>query len=405
MAGGFINTKYVDTIESLSQATREKINNPYYMYTDKKPTVCTYYNIDLKRTSTDESLGTVYSDIGANSPIKYNLIDDFILYGLPRIEADFEYNDMKGITSALAEGEAYILPNTIIPVPSDYFMVKFNGIPFMFKVTNVTSDTVDNGANFYKITWKLDKPDNGRILNKINKRYKMIVDNVGTQFNTIIRDCDYDLADRLQTVSIALKGYYKNLFYNSGVQTFTLFKNGYYFYDPYLIEFLIRNKILDGDIHYMKVTQQLALDGMFYINYDRTFFRMFETKNTQFDYMINAQSKYIDQPLSILCTRREDYQEVYYITNTDENCIVNRYILPILELDFYNHLKNKEEYDYPTYRNIIIRFIKGEPIVGDDINLINNIQFEYNMQLMYEMPMLILAFDSAISQLLTSQTT
>ena len=38
---GFTNTTYTNTITNLIQASESKISNPYYKFTDKKPTTVT----------------------------------------------------------------------------------------------------------------------------------------------------------------------------------------------------------------------------------------------------------------------------------------------------------------------------------------------------------------------------
>ena len=74
MAGRFTNTKYTKTVDSLVQATKGVLNNPYYVFTDKKPTKVTYYRQNKTKTTLDPASGLNYSHVGEQSPIKFDKI-------------------------------------------------------------------------------------------------------------------------------------------------------------------------------------------------------------------------------------------------------------------------------------------------------------------------------------------
>ena len=46
MAGKFINKNQNVMIDTLVDGYKNIMNNPYYIYTDKKGSTCTYYNIN-----------------------------------------------------------------------------------------------------------------------------------------------------------------------------------------------------------------------------------------------------------------------------------------------------------------------------------------------------------------------
>ena len=121
----FINTQNRVVIDSLVEGLKESIrDNPYYMHNDKKATITTYFNVNLKKSTLDESLRTNYSNLGEDSPLRYNKINNFYLYGIERISTDLDLGDY-GISAGDIEGEAIILPNTIIPYPQDYFYINY----------------------------------------------------------------------------------------------------------------------------------------------------------------------------------------------------------------------------------------------------------------------------------------
>ena len=157
----FSNTTYRQTTDSLVAGLQSRLDNPYYTFTDKKPTVVTYWNINYKKSTLDQGSQQPYDQIGDDYPLRYNKVNNFVLYGLPRMNVNYNLGEY-GIESPI-EGEAYILPNTIIPCVEDWFTIgyvnEFATDPILFKVTHVTIDTLESGANFYKIEYTFDKTD------------------------------------------------------------------------------------------------------------------------------------------------------------------------------------------------------------------------------------------------------
>ena len=49
--GKFLNTTMATTVNSLVTGINHRLDNPYYTFTDKHPTLCTFYNVnDTKST-------------------------------------------------------------------------------------------------------------------------------------------------------------------------------------------------------------------------------------------------------------------------------------------------------------------------------------------------------------------
>ena len=52
--GKFINTKYFDTQDKLVQMNNDLVQNPFYLFNDKKGTkVKAYYNINKEKSTLD----------------------------------------------------------------------------------------------------------------------------------------------------------------------------------------------------------------------------------------------------------------------------------------------------------------------------------------------------------------
>lgn len=394
----FINTKHKNVLESLIEGFKEQLKNPYYLYQDKKPNVTTYYNQNIHASTLDEGSKLQYSPLGSESATKYNLIEGLYLYGIERIITNME-NGEWGLEADSIEGEAIVLPNTIIPIANDYFTIDHVDKKLLFKVLSVTSDTIENGANFYKIQYKLDQLTDEKILEQISDKYTMIVNNVGTQFKSIIRKNDYDFIDKVEDILIRLKTYYNNLFYSSRVQTYILIYRDTYFYDPYLIEFLKRNSILEGTDEYIFITHQTALQHTFCLDYDRTFFRYVELPDRKNTPLIYSQGKYIDDVFSIFECRKEEYFKLEYIL---PNIDMNKYMLNNFNEQLFHNIKSNTKYgeQKDLYKNIIIKYFNHEEINADDIESLEYIVYEANIELFYNIPILIYIIENMVKKLL-----
>ena len=80
MAGKFLNTTtaYSQMTNNMTSMAKKLLDNPYYLYTDKKATECTYYNINTTMTTLDEATRGNYAEISAQSPIRFNKIKNFL---------------------------------------------------------------------------------------------------------------------------------------------------------------------------------------------------------------------------------------------------------------------------------------------------------------------------------------
>lgn len=396
----FINTTQKIAINSLVEGFKERMKNPYYIFTDKKPTIVTYYNINKAKTTLDEALKIEYSRLGKDSPLRFNRIHNFFLYGIEKIMTELDIGDW-GIEANTIEGEAIVLPNTIEPLPNDYFVIDYLEQKLLFKVTAVTMDTIENDTNFWKISYKLDRPTDEDILDQVEEEFEMILTNVGTQFKSIIRKNDYDFIDKLEMILDTMKEYYIGLFYNDRVQTFTFRHNSKLFYDPYMIEFMIRHNLMTrDDDHYLYIGHQTNLSRRFILEYDKTIFKFLELPDLSKDkprYM--SQATFIDEPLSIFDSRPEEYFQIHYI---DSESVINynEYIIDNINHDLINNILTNNRFEGNDYRNIIIGYFYDEKINGDTLECLDKIEFDTNIDVFYNIPILIYILENNIRELL-----
>lgn len=401
--GKFINTEHRDNIDNLVTGLKDILKNPYYKWNDKSGTAVVYYNQNKEATTLDQSTKLYYADLGIDSPIKYNIIEDMMIYGIDQIALTMDNGDF-GPEASEITGEAIILPNTIIPYVGDYFNIIYTEENLLFRVIDVTPDTLENGANIYKIQYKLETARIEDLIEEENveDKYNMVVNNLGTGFNPIIRHESYNMIKAIDQVLYNLRTYYKSVFYKPRVQTFVFLYNEKRFYDPYMIEFLRENKILNGDDGYIYLYQQVALSSLFPIKYNKTFFKCLENKDIERIryYEHRAIAEYISDPLSIFNTRLEDYFEIKYeVTDMDTN------FLPCFNDDLINAIEEDTLLTCnESLYNIIIKYFRDKPITQEDIDTLNFIDFSDNITIFYAIPCVIYCLERFVKSLMKSET-
>lgn len=397
--GKFANTSYNDTVHSLLGAMNSAINNNYYKYSDKPPTPVEYFHINKQASSLDEGSRLAFNNVGDDSPFRYNQIHNMMLYGFEQIQMPYSSEDF-GIESQAIEGEAIILPNTITPYPDDQFCITYLKKQIVFKVTHVDPDTLEDGSNIYKISYRSSTSTLSKLKLQVVDEYEMIMSNVGTELNPIIKSSAVDFLKKVDQHLISLKQFYKRIFYNKRVQTFIFQYRNDNFYDPYMIEFLKKNQLLDGDGEYIYIQHQTSLEPLFPVYYGKTMFYCLENKDlTHVDqYEIMAAGKGITNEFTIFANRMEPYWEVYY--NYPHGYEVLD-MIPCFKRILIDHIIGEEliETTY-TYYNIIIKYMLGVDINENDINELDSIKFENSSLLFYAIPCIIYCLDRYMNDIL-----
>lgn len=403
MAGKFTNTTYGRTVDNLVKATKGVLKNPYYVYTDKKPTKVTYYKQNLEKTTLDPDSGLNYAHIGEQSPIKFNKIEGFYLYGIDQITQNLDIGDF-GLENDEISGQCIILPNTIEPTMGDYFRIPYLKEDILFRVNAVNDDTLDNGSNIYQIDYKLERvEDLKKIESQVVGTYKCIVNNIGTDFKCVIEDTSYQLIENLEGTMEDITAAYQ-IFFDSKVQNFIYLYNGFHMYDPYLIEFMIRNKLMSYGADYVYVHHGASLSKTFGYDYTKTLYYVLEhpeeiDTRTMFT---TATAVGITDINSLMTTRQETY---YQITYNDPNKINAR--IEIFPIEVIERCKSGELYkdtdivEKQAYNLMIAYFKKDyDYIKGNLIDMLRQMDYTDNIQYFYLIPINLFIIKSFILHLM-----
>ena len=437
MAGKFINTTtaYTQMAAQVPETMKDLLDNPYYLFSDKKASECTYYNLNTTMTTLDEATRGNYSEISNSSPLRFNKINNFLVYGISRIEPNLNIEEF-GLESSDISGECYILPKTIIPYPGDYFYLTQIEQPYLFRVTAVNPNTLDTGATMYRVNYTLAASDG---LKKIEPQVVKVFNfslslsgEYGSNMSTsLIEEGPYNDIIALQEYATVLKDYYISLFYDAKIQSVAYAYGltdewreingephhlhlanmqrvpcppfGFKVYDPYLIEFLIRNKILSGSTTYIYVTQQMFLEPTFGIDYDRSIFSSLEDKDLESHYGRSVGNLYyIDyrQKLSWLYAYHEDY---FYMEYKKLNA--QFYYIDIFDDPEFTHKIKKCEFTTHELKNLIVKYFNNIDITIEDVKKLKHIDYMDNKEFFYGIPFAIFCIEKQIQKIMSTSNT
>lgn len=415
---GFSNTNYNTTTNSVIKNYQDRVNQCtlFTKFTNQKPTPVTYWNINSEATTMDRGTIQSYDQLSDEDSYRYNQINNFFIYGLGRIEPNIQVEEF-GPHSSPIEGEAYIRPNILIPCENDYFTISYliNGDQYiLFRVIEVQRDTLDNNANWYRIHYQMDQT--------LQTTYKQLVENqtvnvyeyvdgmIGTNQAAFLTQDQINSIENLSKLRDQLREFYINLFYKRNIQTFIYpyDMGAMLIYDPYLIEFLIRNKVfLTYDENYLYISQATFRSSTFSIEYNKTLFRSIEERDPEL--LLNtAWPIQICDPNSLLVDRMEEYLELsVQRQNYNFHEPIN-----FLDMHLFDRIVNNKPYDesdpsFPHYRNIIINFINGKDVdslTPVQTKSIHNLEYAKNKIFYYEIPLLVHAFNTYISDLMSGNS-
>lgn len=383
--GRFLNTTYAKTVESLEHGMIHRLDNPFYMFTDKHPTPVTFYNVNDTQSTLDDGTKDIQDVIGPDAPLRYNKITNVMLFGIERISTELEIGDY-GLENSEIEGECILPPGTFKPYADSYFTIDYvTKNKCWFRITKVTTDTLENGSNFWKMSYVLDKVGKDFDLDSlVMKHFRMISDNVGSNYKSIIQDEEYDFVERLESVCETLSNYYHSIFWKEQLQTYIFKYAGAEFYDPEVIEFMIRNKVMDYGDKYVYIEQATTLPDTFCIDYDKSIYRNIETKNKK---VINHRYYGIENrdPMSLLSMRLQSY----YIVHQCKMGVLAEPI-PTYSNDLVRAISGEKDFGDKYYYNIIRNYFYGPKLLNDKmIDSLENIQYCDNTELFHELPIIL----------------
>lgn len=244
----------------------EQATGSYARLFGKSPTFVTYYARDPLTSMADVNLGGAIQLIGPESPIKYQIIHDFPIYGVSEADASSAYEELQGVVSNNVRGEAYVLPGTIAPNENDFFIIDYLDARILFRAVNVNPDRIE-GKSFYKLEYILDPSDPMQLGRQTNASFTFELATVGTGANPLIETDVAVLLREMEVLEEYHREAYWRAFYDRGSGALLL-RSGFPgpVHDRSVDMFVRRNSLLGGQ-GYMKSRTvqppQYADRGMF----------------------------------------------------------------------------------------------------------------------------------------------
>lgn len=407
MPGKFINTEIVNSLDSIVNSFKDRLANPLYNFNQEKGTVVTYYNTDLANLPLDTVTGMQYSSIGNLSTTKYNKISNFVIYGLERVAITIN-NTEDGTEAEEISGDAIILPNTIHPYVGDFFTIDMAKEKCLFRVIDAQSDTFDNDANVWQIRYQLEHWNNEELEKyNIGNESHFVMTNVGTQYNPVILDSIYHTIETLEEILDGMREYYVAVFFSNRVNSLIFSANGNRFYDSYLTEFVIRNKLLESRKDFIMLQHQIDLPDTFSLDYSRSFFYIVESKKIKKfrSFRSTAFGELIDSKVNIFSTRPEPYLSMNYMKDATRiiNTVTPGLVFEIFDKELIHNILTGEKFENDILSNIIIKYFNDEILTEDDIEHLDNINFKDNIQLFYYVPVAMYIIEAYIKQLMLKE--
>lgn len=412
-------------IGSLTSGMTHRIkSNPFYFFNNANKTSVTFYNINREHTTLDETLKNTNNFIGPASGLRFDKIHSVILYGIGRMELNIDNGDW-GTEADPIDGEAVLAPNTFIPYQESYFTIDTLQTKklLFFRITAVNIDTLPNGANYYKLSFKLEGVGYN-IDPQVVGEYQFVAGNVGTDASVLVDFDQYNLLNSYQSIISMLTKFYYDLFFYPNVQTF-VFKYGvygYYFYDPFLIHFMMRNGLMNTDgYNYIRIEQPAITPPYMQIDYEGTIFRLIEDNTSNFRFT-EGYGLMVQDPMSLLTHRMSPY---YMITFRDDDGsklggpMLQK--IPLFDTDLINLIPGMNPFTKDNcncgckqlldnlgtnkqYYKIIYNFLAGNTITSSMIESIKYINFVPCKELYYTIPILIYIINKTISDISQSSS-
>lgn len=262
----------------------ERVKAPTARFLDVTQTYTTYYHIDVDQTTTDTGFADVASIIGFRSPIRFQKIEDFPIYGLEQIVLQLQDTD-QGIDTNY-EGEAIILNNAKLkPLPNDFFTIPVLKQYYLFRVTDIQFDNIMSD-NFYRISFKIECNDSV----EMQKLEKQVIDenifdlsNVGTEKNCIIKKSVYKDIEKIEEMKNRIIDFYMSMYYSERYNVFLCpLDSGDFFYDPLQTDFINMHQIMNkkNDLVGITLTDQYP-DVKRQYKYNKSIYRFVETKKME----------------------------------------------------------------------------------------------------------------------------
>lgn len=353
-------------VEDTTFQFENRFKSPTARFIDTTPVFVTYYHVDIDNTTVDEGFMDVASVIGHRSPIRFNKIENFPLYGMDQIVLNIAEDD-QGLDTTW-DGDGIVLPKTIKPVPNDFFVIPTLKDYYIFRVTNIQYDTV-MPDNYYKIEFKLEYIDSTKleeIEKQVLEEHICVLENIGTETNCIIEKSSYQKIKEIEKMYTEIKDLYMAMFYNDRHNVFLCeIEDNKLLYDPLQTYFINIHKLFNNknDLSTIILTDQYD-DPKRKYKYAKSVYRFLETR----DMKLLSMFKYTTRPGTSI---RESSFRKWHDRNIevlDTPMVIPDESNSIFSRDYMEAIKLNAPVE-SEYASLIQRYLRSEKLTIKDISM------------------------------------
>lgn len=378
----------------------DRLKSPVSRFIETTPTFVTYYHLNNDATTVDDGFKDISSILGFRSPLRFNKIDSFPLYGIEQIVLQLQEMD-QGLDTSY-ESEAVIVPGSIKPLPNDFFIIPYLKEPYLFRVTEINYDTI-MPDNYYKIGFKLEFLEEEKVENlenQVTEKYTCILENIGTENNCIIELESKETLDKIDLMYDDMANTYKSIFYNDRHNCFLgEIGPGEYLYDPLQTQFINDHQLFNkkNNLDCLMLTDQFT-DPKRRIKYEKSVYRFIErrnptlAKNFSYDIFVGTNNhettfyRWMEKNIFILDIPSQ-------LSDESTNIFSNEFVLAIKSNGFVNS----------QYAEFIKKYCRGEEMSIHDIPLTLNEELlclDGNMEVFFFTPIIMYIIKDIVNSFL-----
>lgn len=374
----------------------------YASHLTSTPMFVTYYSKDHFNSTSDSNLHSVSEIVGAESPVEFNKIENVPIYDMSGIDFGTNVTDF-GVEGEVT-GSGLIIPDTVIPRVDDYFIITNDNIPVIFKITNVTVDT-NNSKQFFQLNFELSAELEDQLNSQSANELVLAGDLESSTKTSIVKKSNFLIIQELEAyVHQFISGF--NLYFYDPESSTYLFK------DNSLGHVLSSNSLNDSiRKHKLNVFQHQYRNESPCINVFDTPFVHFEDIISLVLKRFRPTSFYLrkmnlpvdnSSPLKFSMRLSNLFAIEAYTTDIDSSKSIP-FMLDIEQyLDAVEQDLNPSIDTFSDADKVIINWYQNDTTLYDVIlELLPNIRFDYTLDSMFKVPMLIAILKQCISQLVT----
>jgi len=247
-----INVEKSQYTDSLIKTFAENRVGQYSKFLDKNFIFITYLHTNEAESRSDVGLGSVESDIGPNSPVRYDQINGLPICNVPELKPDLDYSE-NGYDIELDLSDITLLPNTVKPRVGDHIIISLpNMIELCFRINAFSYNTIQSN-DFYMFSADLrftGKDLINRFKGQIVEEWETIFENIGTEDKCFIQKKDVSkIQNAGKLINELLRHYYEN-FFDSFTGTFVCKNNTIDHEDAWLYDKYVEKFIMESQIYY-----------------------------------------------------------------------------------------------------------------------------------------------------------